>query len=94
MRPLSVSTYADAMFKNWQKDPNSVDSSWRNHFESSSFATSQPTASAVVDEKEITDNLKVERLIRGFLVRGHNVCDLDPLGILNADLDASIPEEV
>ena len=36
----------------------------------------------------------VQRLIRAYQVRGHHVANLDPLGILNADLDDSIPDEI
>lgn len=105
-----MSSYSNAMYQNWRKDPSSVDPSWRKYFESdapNAVVTNIPTPATptpaspkaatgpvAVDEKEIIDNLKVERLIRAFLVRGHHVCSLDPLGILNADLDASIPDEV
>lgn len=43
---------------------------------------------------DILFHVKVERLIRAYEVRGHNVADLDPLGILHADLDGDIPPEL
>ncbi|EGD77803.1 2-oxoglutarate dehydrogenase [Salpingoeca rosetta] len=43
---------------------------------------------------DILAHVKVERLIRAYEVRGHNIADLDPLGILHADLDGDIPPEL
>ncbi|MFH4976461.1 hypothetical protein AB6A40_003170 [Gnathostoma spinigerum] len=37
---------------------------------------------------EVQDHLKVQLLIRSYQTRGHNVADLDPLGISKADLGA------
>eukprot|EP00795_Rhopilema_esculentum_P008653 gene8653-14668_t len=42
----------------------------------------------------IQDHLAVFSLIRSYQIRGHNVANLDPLGINNADLDSTIPEEL
>ncbi|KAK6011828.1 hypothetical protein OSTOST_23074, partial [Ostertagia ostertagi] len=42
----------------------------------------------------ISDHLKVQLLIRSFQTRGHNIADLDPLGINSADLDDTIPPEL
>eukprot|EP00794_Sanderia_malayensis_P012143 gene12143-13396_t len=42
----------------------------------------------------IQDHLAVFSLIRSYQLRGHNIASLDPLGILNADLDASVPQEL
>jgi len=44
--------------------------------------------------KVIDDHLKVQSIIRSYQVRGHNIADLDPLGIGSADLDTSIPPEL
>ncbi|CAE6460790.1 unnamed protein product [Rhizoctonia solani] len=35
----------------------------------------------------LTDHLKVQLLVRAYQVRGHHVADLDPLGVLDADLN-------
>ena len=101
---LTSSPYVDAMYNAWRKDPTSVDGSWKSYFEKNGApspsapipvsSSGSSSASAPLDPKEVIDNIKVESLVRAFVVRGHHVCDLDPLGILNADLDASIPEEV
>ncbi|PPR07689.1 hypothetical protein CVT24_003898 [Panaeolus cyanescens] len=42
---------------------------------------------------ELDDHLKVQLLVRAYQVRGHHVAELDPLGILDADLaDVKPPE--
>ncbi|KAH7904950.1 thiamine diphosphate-binding protein [Hygrophoropsis aurantiaca] len=42
---------------------------------------------------ELDDHLKVQLLVRAYQVRGHHVAELDPLGILDADLaDVNPPE--
>jgi len=53
-------------------------------------------ASAVPSDFQglILDHLAVYSLIRSYQTRGHNVADLDPLGILDADLDGETPEEL
>lgn len=42
----------------------------------------------------IQDHLAVYGLIRAYQTRGHNLAELDPLGILDADLDSRVPEEL
>ena len=44
--------------------------------------------------QSVIDALKVNQLIRGYQVSGHNISNLDPLGIFHADLDGSIPPEI
>uniref|UniRef100_A0A0N4U861 2-oxoglutarate dehydrogenase, mitochondrial n=1 Tax=Dracunculus medinensis TaxID=318479 RepID=A0A0N4U861_DRAME len=51
-------------------------------------------ASAAAGLEEVRDNLKVQLLIRSFQTRGHNVAELDPLGINSADLDDTVPPEL
>ncbi|CAI2171207.1 12311_t:CDS:2 [Funneliformis geosporum] len=43
---------------------------------------------------DVTDHMKVQLLVRAFQVRGHHIAKLDPLGILNPDLDGSVPKEL
>uniref|UniRef100_A0A915CDW9 2-oxoglutarate dehydrogenase, mitochondrial n=1 Tax=Parascaris univalens TaxID=6257 RepID=A0A915CDW9_PARUN len=50
--------------------------------------------SAGTSIKDITDHLKVQLLIRSYQTRGHNIADLDPLGINSAALDDTIPPEL
>ena len=40
------------------------------------------------------DSAKVLQLIAAYQARGHNVSDLDPLGMYDADLDGSIPPDL
>lgn len=43
---------------------------------------------------ELTDHLKVQLLVRAYQVRGHHVAKLDPLGILDPDLEDRQPSEL
>uniref|UniRef100_A0A670IAB4 2-oxoglutarate dehydrogenase-like, mitochondrial n=1 Tax=Podarcis muralis TaxID=64176 RepID=A0A670IAB4_PODMU len=44
--------------------------------------------------KLVEDHLAVQSLIRAYQIRGHHVAQLDPLGILDADLDSFIPSDL
>ncbi|KAM3924154.1 2-oxoglutarate dehydrogenase complex component E1 isoform 3-T3 [Leptodactylus fuscus] len=44
--------------------------------------------------KLVEDHLAVQSLIRAYQIRGHHVAQLDPLGILDADLDSCVPEDI
>ncbi|GAA5976371.1 hypothetical protein JCM11641_005992 [Rhodosporidiobolus odoratus] len=43
---------------------------------------------------QVEDHMKVQLLVRAFQVRGHNIANLDPLGMSSADLDNSTPSEL
>ncbi|KAF7967902.1 hypothetical protein HWV62_32577 [Athelia sp. TMB] len=43
---------------------------------------------------ELDDHLKTQLLVRAYQVRGHHVAELDPLGILDADLADTYPPEL
>ncbi|XP_043844023.1 2-oxoglutarate dehydrogenase-like, mitochondrial [Dromiciops gliroides] len=45
-------------------------------------------------EKLVADHLAVQSLIRAYQIRGHHVAQLDPLGILDADLDSFVPSDL
>jgi len=51
-------------------------------------------ATEMVGAKEASDSLKVMQLIHAYQNRGHNIADLDPLGIYDADLDGSMPMDL
>ncbi|CAH8642237.1 unnamed protein product [Heterobilharzia americana] len=53
--------------------------------------TGQATGLSV---KSIEDHLSVQAIIRSYQSLGHRIANLDPLGILSADLDDSIPPEL
>ena len=38
--------------------------------------------------------ITLQALIRAYQIRGHNIANLDPLGINDADLDSSMPPEL
>lgn len=46
------------------------------------------------NSKSVDDHLKLQLLVRAFQVRGHRIATLDPLGILNPDLDGNVPQEL
>jgi len=58
------------------------------------MAPTHALTQGAVDTKVIDDHLAVQAIIRSYQGRGHNVAQLDPLGILEADLDESIPVEL
>merc|ERR1712050_62357 len=65
------------------------------NIQSSSSSAIQPAgASGSISSKDAEAHVAVQRLIRAYQVRGHHLAELDPLGILDADLDSSTPEEI
>ena len=57
-------------------------------------ATLTSAAVAPADAAAAQDHVKVMQLVQAFQSRGHNICDLDPLGMYDADLDGSMPPEL
>eukprot|EP00053_Salpingoeca_punica_P017517 m.168912 g.168912 ORF g.168912 m.168912 type:complete len:978 (-) comp17227_c0_seq1:240-3173(-) len=86
------STYAARMREAWSADPASVHPAWRKHFEKGGALPS--TVDNLSSESDLEDALKVDRLVRAYQVRGHNISQLDPLGIMDADLDGAVPPEL
>ncbi|XP_038638587.1 2-oxoglutarate dehydrogenase-like, mitochondrial isoform X3 [Scyliorhinus canicula] len=94
----SNSNYLEEMYDAWLANPKSVHKSWDTFFQNSSVnappavahSQSRTQISARAD-KIVADHLAVQSLIRAYQIRGHHVADLDPLGILHADLDSTIP---
>ncbi|XP_060027585.1 2-oxoglutarate dehydrogenase complex component E1 isoform X4 [Erinaceus europaeus] len=61
----------------------------------STMARVQPVVGAQPNvDKLVEDHLAVQSLIRAYQIRGHHVAQLDPLGILDADLDSSVPADI
>lgn len=56
--------------------------------------TSMLTAIAQEPLTGHSETMKVVQLVRAFQHRGHNIANLDPLGVYDADLDGSIPPEL
>lgn len=112
------SGYAQAMYEEWQRNPQSVDAAWGKYFESggvpakaaSSQPSSQPAsifypaASArlpnlpdavpLESNEDVMDHMKIQLLVRAYQARGHHIAKLDPLGILNPDLNPNTPSEL
>jgi len=59
----------------------------------SSQSSSPAVAGASVDSL-VNEHLSVQALIRGYQIRGHSIAQLDPLGILDADLCSIRPAEL
>jgi len=100
--PNSVHKSWDAYFRNveagaapgqaFQAPPNLVPSAQAGVV---SYAAAPTGVAASGDiAKAIQDHLKIQLLIRSYQTRGHNIADLDPLGINSADLDDTIPREL
>lgn len=51
-------------------------------------------ATAETHLKEVEDHLSVQAIIRAYQQRGHNIADLDPLGINCADLSNEAPQDL
>ncbi|KAI9495794.1 oxoglutarate dehydrogenase, E1 component [Zychaea mexicana] len=49
---------------------------------------------AGASDLEVLDHMKIQLMVRAYQVRGHHIANLDPLGILNADLQDSSPPEL
>ncbi|XP_062709579.1 2-oxoglutarate dehydrogenase complex component E1 isoform X3 [Aedes albopictus] len=97
--PASVHASWDAYFRNNSYEaPPSLAPIPRNHVPASQYLGSAVPAlasgsSAVgtrIDDKLIDDHLAVQAIIRSYQSRGHLVADLDPLGILNADVQRDL----
>jgi 2-oxoglutarate dehydrogenase E1 component len=58
------------------------------------MATSLSPSTEVSSSYDVNDHMKVQLLVRAYQVRGHHIAKLDPLEILNADLDSSFPKEL
>nr|XP_037864829.1 2-oxoglutarate dehydrogenase-like, mitochondrial isoform X3 [Chlorocebus sabaeus] len=104
------SSYMEEMYFAWLENPRSVHKSWDNFFrkasEEASSGSAQPRPPSVVRDsrsavssrtktsKLVEDHLAVQSLIRAYQIRGHHVAQLDPLGILDADLDSFVPSDL
>ncbi|XP_021107593.1 2-oxoglutarate dehydrogenase-like, mitochondrial isoform X2 [Heterocephalus glaber] len=72
--------------------------SWDSFFQKASQEAPRATpegrpmpSSPTTNSKLVEDHLAVQSLIRAYQIRGHHVAQLDPLGILDADLDSFVP---
>ncbi|XP_052567068.1 2-oxoglutarate dehydrogenase complex component E1 isoform X2 [Culex pipiens pallens] len=93
--PASVHASWDAYFRNNSYSaPPSLAPTPKNHVPASQYlGSSLPAVAGAgaaiggrIDDKLIDDHLAVQAIIRSYQSRGHLVADIDPLGILNADI--------
>nr|Q6P6Z8.1 RecName: Full=2-oxoglutarate dehydrogenase complex component E1; Short=E1o; Short=OGDC-E1; Short=OGDH-E1; AltName: Full=2-oxoglutarate dehydrogenase, mitochondrial; AltName: Full=Alpha-ketoglutarate dehydrogenase; Short=Alpha-KGDH-E1; AltName: Full=Thiamine diphosphate (ThDP)-dependent 2-oxoglutarate dehydrogenase; Flags: Precursor [Xenopus laevis]AAH61938.1 Ogdh protein [Xenopus laevis] len=96
--PKSVHKSWDIFFRNANagaspgaayQSPPSLGSSLSTLTQAQSLLHSQPNV-----DKLVEDHLAVQSLIRAYQIRGHHVAQLDPLGILDADLDSCVPADI
>ncbi|XP_072534173.1 2-oxoglutarate dehydrogenase-like, mitochondrial [Salminus brasiliensis] len=104
------SSYVEEMYYAWLEDPKNVHKSWDAYFRNAQAispageveerrpstllqgrALSQTPA---MSQKVVEDHLAVHNLIRAYQIRGHHVAQLDPLGILTADVDSFVPSDL
>ncbi|XP_078285166.1 2-oxoglutarate dehydrogenase complex component E1 isoform X5 [Rhinoraja longicauda] len=93
--PQSVHKSWDVFFRNANtgaapgtayQSPPPLGASLASMSQAQSMVVAQPNV-----DKLVEDHLAVQSLIRAYQIRGHHVAQLDPLGILDADLEASVP---
>ncbi|KAM7385552.1 hypothetical protein PAMP_001633 [Pampus punctatissimus] len=106
----SSSSYVEEMYFAWLEDHKNVHESWDTFFRniqasSPSGEADERRPSALLQgrvlshspdmaQKVVEDHLAVHTLIRAYQIRGHHVAQLDPLGILDADLDSFVPSDL
>jgi len=81
----SNAAYADYMYDQWTKDPESVHSSWQAYFATGGFDTPDPSkAYSPGIRSSGEDGMKVaslHELLNAYQTAGHFVADIDPLGL-------------
>ncbi|XP_012693837.2 2-oxoglutarate dehydrogenase-like, mitochondrial [Clupea harengus] len=104
------SSYVEEMYYAWLEDHKNVHESWDAYFRNAQATASpgeteerRPSSllqgrgmsqTPAMSQKVVEDHLAVHTLIRAYQVRGHHVAQLDPLGILEADLDCFVPSDL
>lgn len=77
----SDNSFIDSLYADFRRNPDSVDTSWRQFFKGVDFALSQPVTNT--DATPVTGNLgkefKVYRLIQSYRSRGHLVSTTNPI---------------
>ncbi|XP_041116311.1 2-oxoglutarate dehydrogenase-like, mitochondrial [Polyodon spathula] len=91
--PKSVHKSWDVFFRNANEGTPPVQAYQRPPSSSNLHSQGLAQASAKA-EKMVEDHLAVHSLIRAYQIRGHHVAQLDPLGILDADLDSFVPSDL
>ena len=93
------SVYLEEMYRLWKEDPSAVHKSWDTYFRNveagygpgQAFIAPpqlQPSVTPTERTQPTTDSgsidkIRIMHLVRAFQVRGHEVANLDPLGLAN-----------
>uniref|UniRef100_A0A6Q2X0B3 2-oxoglutarate dehydrogenase complex component E1 n=1 Tax=Esox lucius TaxID=8010 RepID=A0A6Q2X0B3_ESOLU len=96
------SNYVEEMYYAWLENPKSVHKSWDVFFRNANagappgMAHQRPLSLATLPQAQslVGAQPDVEKLVEDHLIRGHHVAQLDPLGIMDADLDSHIPNDI
>lgn len=104
------SSYVEEMYFAWLEDPKIVHESWNAFFLSAQASDASGEVdrkfpsmllqgrirsyTTGMAQKVVEDHLAVHTLIRAYQIRGHHAAQLDPLGILEADLDSFVPSDL
>jgi 2-oxoglutarate dehydrogenase E1 component len=77
----SDNSFIDSLYADFRRNPESVDSSWRQFFKGVDFALSQPaaTTSDTTAVGNLGKEFKVYRLIQSYRSRGHLVSTTNPI---------------
>ena len=78
----SDNTYIDGLYTDYRRNPESVDSSWRQFFKGVEFALSQPQVlgdASAVAPSNLGKEFKVYRLIEAYRARGHLISVTNPI---------------
>uniref|UniRef100_A0A8C5IX78 2-oxoglutarate dehydrogenase-like, mitochondrial n=1 Tax=Junco hyemalis TaxID=40217 RepID=A0A8C5IX78_JUNHY len=93
----SNSNYVEEMYCAWLENPESVHKSWDVFFRSAAAgqAAQQAGKGSFLQSHGLAPTpTTAEKVVEDHLIRGHHVAQLDPLGILDADLDSFIPSDL
>ncbi|KAH9603701.1 hypothetical protein KSS87_007452 [Heliosperma pusillum] len=72
------SVYLEALQRDWEADPSSVDESWDNFFRN---FVGQAATSPGISGQTIQESMRLLLLVRSYQVNGHFKAKLDPLGL-------------
>lgn len=78
----SDNTFIDSLYTDFKRNPDSVDSSWKQFFKGVEFALSQPEASVDATPQtagNLSKEFKVYRLIEAYRSRGHLISTTNPI---------------